>query len=556
MPYGDDTGPGGPAPGAGRHSGSDFPAGVRGPGFPSGTGGHGFPSGTGGTGAGGPTGPTGPSGPAGGGMGAIAGYRLTGRYRNGDAGVWVDAIAPDGVRAGALRLDPGALAIPGARERVVAAVTADRRLGQSGLGGLMPIDDLVAARDEIWLLTGRPGTPSLEELMNGRPGSTGPDAGSAATVLVETAQTLLAVHAAGLSHGALRPGTVVIGEDGATVLAERGLAEALRGEPNDARRDVAAWAVLARALTASWAAGDPRAAQLFERAAATASTHGLGAARDTLLEGRDLLPSGFTTRERLVRTIQWWSAGDAPTHDPSPAHGFAADSGEVVTLLYQPGTSSGTYGAPGAYGAAGAAGAAAGLGAAGTVPAGGSAASTVPAGGQASGEGMRFGPGVPADTAAAQIWRSGRDQMTVSTKDRASRPRKRRRGGVLGSGLIFLLILAAALYLWFQRGDPLAVSAVDVRAPKPKGCDVTLNVVGVITTNGSAGEVTYEWLPTGRKPIRHTDTVESGKTSHQVSLEWEIGGEGTKKLTARLRVLSPIGDQGPLEDKATFTYRC
>jgi hypothetical protein len=181
----------------------------------------------------------------------------------------------------------------------------------------------------------------------------------------------------------------------------------------------------------------------------------------------------------------------------------------------------------------------------------------MPAGGQASGEGMRFGPGVPVDTAAAQIWRAGREQTAVPAKDRLRRaPRKRRRGGILGSGLIFLLILAAAVYLWFQRGDPLAVTAVDVRTPKAKGCDVTVNVVGTITTNGSSGQVTYEWLPTGRKPIRHTDTVEPGKTTHQVTLEWEIGGEGTKKLTARLRVLSPIGDQGPLEDKASFTYKC
>ncbi|MEO3813074.1 hypothetical protein ABGB17_29075 [Sphaerisporangium sp. B11E5] len=525
MPYGDDTGGTGSA---------GVPGGMGGAG---GAGGSGVPGGSGGVGA-----------------AAIAGYRLSGRYRSGDAGLWFDAVAPDGVRAGALRLDPAGVALPGARERVVAAVSADRRLAQSGLGGLMPIDDLVAARDEIWLLTARPGTPSLEELMNGRSGSPGPDAGSAATVLVETAQTLLAVHAAGLSHGALRPGTVVIGEDGATLLAERGLAEALRGEHADPRRDVAAWAALARTLAASWAAGDPRAAQLFERAAGTASSHGLGAARDVLLEGRDLLPAGFTTRERLVRTIQWWSAGEVPTRDPSPAHGFAADPGEVVTLLYQPGTSSGPYGTQGTHGGHGAGYGAAAAGAAamaqGTAPAG--TASTAPSGGRPQGEGLRFGPGVPTETAAAQIWRSGRDQPAGGDR----RPRRRRRGGILGSGLIFLLILAAAVYLWFQRGDPLAVTAVDVRAPKPKGCDVTVNVIGVITTNGSSGEVTYEWLPTGRKPIRHTDTVESGKTTHQVKLEWEIGGEGTKRLTARLRVLSPITDQGPLEDKATFTYRC
>src|SRR5690242_4550070 len=115
--------------------------------------------------------------------GRIAGYRPMGRSRASEVGSWTDAVAPDGGRGAALRLDAGALSAPGARERVVAEVTADRRLTQSGLTGLMPVADLVAAGGEVWLLTRRPATPSLAELLDGPPGVAVPDSGSAATVL-------------------------------------------------------------------------------------------------------------------------------------------------------------------------------------------------------------------------------------------------------------------------------------------------------------------------------------------------------------------------------------
>ncbi|RCG27342.1 hypothetical protein DQ384_26950 [Sphaerisporangium album] len=488
--------------------------------------------------------------------GDIAGYRLEPRSRTGEVGTWNDAVAPGGGRAGALRLDPRALSAPGARERVVAAVVEDRRLTQSGLTGLLPVADLVAAGGEVWLLTARPAIPSLDDLVNGA--AAGPDAGSAATVLVETAQTLLAVHAAGLSHGALGPGTIVVGEDGTALLAERGLAVALWGGQASPGQDVTAWASLARGLAAGWAAGSPEAARLFERAAATATAHGLSAARDTLVAGRDLLPAGFTTRERLVRTIQQWAVADVPTARPAPSPYDApgVDQGEIVTLLHTPGTGetppAGAFG-PGhaaTIGAAGAAGAVAGL--PGTAHAG-----TAPT--AASGE-MRFGPGVPSDTTAAQIWRAGQQQqLTVAAKDRLGGrpPRRRRRAGTLWTGVLFVLILALGLYLWTQRAAPLSVQAVDVRAPKPKGCDVTVNVVGVLTTNGSSGQVSYQWWRSDRKePIEQTDTIPSGSTTYELHFPWKVKGEGTQKYTARLRVLSPTGSGTPLEDKASFTYKC
>src|SRR5690606_10918661 len=141
-------------------------------------------------------------------------------------------------------------------------------------------------------------------------------AGGAATVLAETAQALLSVHAAGLAHGSLHPGTVLVTPDGTARLAERGLAAALRGEPATAERDVAAWAALATALSARWAADRPAAAELFDHVSRVAAAHGLAAARDTLLAHRDRL--GLTPRERLAETVRRWTAASPPPRSPTP----------------------------------------------------------------------------------------------------------------------------------------------------------------------------------------------------------------------------------------------
>ncbi|MFF3440223.1 hypothetical protein [Streptosporangium sp. NPDC002721] len=470
--------------------------------------------------------------------GGGAGFRLTGRTWADDLGIWSSAVTADGRPGSALRFDPRLVADPAARERLVAAVIADRRLAQGGTGGLVPVADLVTAGDEVWLITSEPAGPTVGDLLSsGPPGPSGsprPDAGSAATVLVETAQALLAVHASGLAHGELHPGTVVISSDGSALLSKRGLADALFGRPPAPERDVAAWASLARGLAATWASADREAAGLLERVAATASIRGLAPARDALLAGRDVLPSGFTTRDRLVATLHRWPGHEAPTlgGHPGPARS-APDEGEIVTLLHVPKADD----------------------------------PRAPGGGERRSEDvvMRFGPGVPSETTAAQLWRAGRDQQQTELPSgglaAAAAPRARRRRGrtVLASVILALMVVAAlALWLFWTPAAPLEVTKVDVSAPKKaQGCDTTVKITGVLSTNGAGGEIRYRWKRSDRKePITQTDRIASGDASHEVSLEWTVKGEGSFKGTATLTLLSPVPEGKKLQDRATFIYKC
>lgn len=258
----------------------------------------------------------------------IAGFLLSERARASELGTWVEATGPDGRGAGALRFDPDLLLTPGARDRLVQAVVVDRRLAEGGMAGLVPIADLVMAGEEVWLLAAHAVSPTLSELLS----APAMDPASAAAVLVESAQTLAALHAAGVAHGSFHPGTVLIAGDGATLLGERGLADAIRGLPPAPERDVAAWAALARGLAATWASGAQGAAELFERAAATATTHGLPAARDGLLAGRDALPGGLISRDLLAESARRWSSPASPGSAGPPDR----DEGDIVTMLRAP----------------------------------------------------------------------------------------------------------------------------------------------------------------------------------------------------------------------------
>ncbi|MFJ7968266.1 hypothetical protein [Streptomyces sp. NPDC096324] len=263
----------------------------------------------------------------------VAGRTLSGWSRDARHGTWHTLLPGQSGEPvlGALRVDRALLAPRGTRERLAAAVLAVAKLRLPGMLGTV---DLVAEAGEVWLVTARPPAPTLADLLAS--GGTGPDAGSAASVLNETAQTLLALHAAGLAHGALAADTVVLAPDGVALLAEAALGTVLGDgtgasestaavdgtgasdgpvpgdAPGSARRaaDVAAWADLARTLGEAWVAPGTPAAAVFARCRATAGSEGLAAARAALVAGRAALPEGFLRRTELRAAVAAATAAD------------------------------------------------------------------------------------------------------------------------------------------------------------------------------------------------------------------------------------------------------
>ncbi|MFI7688886.1 hypothetical protein ACIBQ6_07430 [Nonomuraea sp. NPDC049655] len=456
----------------------------------------------------------------------IAGFRLTEHTWMTELGNWIDAISPDGRRAGALLFDPRVIGLPGVRERVVNTVMTDQHLVLGGMGGLIPVADVVAAGDQVWLLTAQAVSPTLADLLAGAP----VDPAGAASVLTETAQTLLALHAAGVTHGSVHPGTVVITAEGAALLSERGLSDAIRGQVSPRERDAAGWASLARGLAASFTQTAPRAAGLFERAAGTATTLGLEPARAMLSQERAALPGGLISRDALARAARGRSAFAQPPSfaaQPPPA---PQDEGDIVTLLH--------------------------------VPASGSPPR------------LQFGPGVGGpgagagtvrqpETTAERIWREGRDgaatvhQPEKRSQGRVAKVSRRRRRRTILSTALFAVVMAGAIVAWFRLTDApeLAVRSIDVVAPKKTlGCGGAIVLTGTVVTNGGVGEIRYEWRKNlDKEVVKGSLRTSADKTSYSVPLRWTLSGKSNVKATATLKVLSP----GPARtDKASFTYKC
>ncbi|MFD9093568.1 hypothetical protein [Streptomyces collinus] len=525
---------------------------------------------------------------------AVAGRPLSGWSRETPLGTRYALLpARPGEQAlGALRVDRALLVPEGTRERLAAAVLATARLRLPGAHGTV---DLVAEAGEVWLLTDRPPAPTLADVLSA--GAPGPDAGSAASVLNETAQTLLALHGAGLAHGSLGPATVVLAPNGTALLTETGLATVLGDEavPGDAAAphaghragDTTAWAALARTLAAAWTDPSTPAAELFAHCATTAESRGLTAARAALLTGRSVLPADFLQRAALrtaatastpdltaPRTPQPGPAAEPPRPTeprrtpvtPDPAHtGSASDrtpsppTADAAAHLTAPGVPA-RLAAP--VVGAGDAEVAERLTALGrghrsvgqdpqaTVLGKRNRASSEPVrDGEEPGEILlRFGPGVPV---------AEQDALRARWRDAEAVPapaRKRRRRG----GLVTVAVLAvAAVLLWLLlRPDPApAVLAVRVQAPAGVlHCGGTADLVGVVTTDGRGGPVTYRWLRgDGQDSGELVHLARRGERRVRVHLRWTVRGPGRFRGTARLRVTD---QRAPLQAKGGFTYAC
>ncbi|MGW2205465.1 hypothetical protein [Streptomyces sp. NPDC001774] len=574
----------------------------------------------------------------------VAGRALSDWSRDGRFGTW-HALLPgpaDDPPLGVLRIDRALLAPEGARSRLAAAVVAVAKLRLPGVPATV---DLVEEAGDVWLIVARPPSPTVADVLTANRAQA--DAGSAASILNETAQTLLALHAAGLAHGALTSDNVVLAPDGTALLAEVALSTALSGTPTASacHDDITAWAALARRLGNAWTAVGTEAADLFARCSGTAESDGLGAARATLVSGRAALPADFLRRTalRAAAAAALTDLTVSPAHRDTPGRdatgphvtgGGAAGSeavgpkaagrgamgadasdrgeapppeatGRTVVNREAPGPVTPGSEAPGPEAKHGEPGdrepgdraatspAATAIEATGldtTDPAAtgtegtdleatvlgrrgrasrsaaatdeqatvlgkrnrrpGSSPASAPAGVGDRDILLRFGPGVPRGEQE-----SLRAAWPVAAPVPGRRRLRRRRVGRLGAAAV-LTALAVVLWLLLRPTSGPTVATVEVKAPTQRlSCGQTADLIGVMTTDGSGGPITYRWLRSdGQESGELTRTVRRGDHKVTVHLQWTVRGPGLFRGTARLQVLGPAGS--PIEGEGTFSYSC
>ena len=152
---------------------------------------------------------------------------------------------------------------------------------------------------------------------------------------------------------------------------------------------------------------------------------------------------------------------------------------------------------------------------------------------------LRYGPGVPAappgsrvELTAEHVWRG----------DRADGPPpRRRRLGRLAGGALTVILLAASgvlLYLRFHHA-PFHVTGIAITQQVHNGCGV--DITGQITTNGSAGTVSYQWLvePSRQAPQPLSQSVPAGQQAVYVTVAVNGSGHGSASQTVVLQVLGP-----------------
>ncbi|MTK03783.1 hypothetical protein [Micromonospora sp. CP22] len=160
---------------------------------------------------------------------------------------------------------------------------------------------------------------------------------------------------------------------------------------------------------------------------------------------------------------------------------------------------------------------------------------------------VRFGPGVPVAPPEAPAW-------PVAAPPPRRPSTLRRLTAVLSGVLSLALLVVAGLWIW-QRLSPLEITEVTASVPRPAGerCDVTVDVVATVSTNGRAGVIEYQWLRTGSAPgALLTERVGWGQRSVELTLRWSFTGVGSTTETATVNIVSPA----PVQAATEVSYTC
>ncbi|MFD7614980.1 hypothetical protein [Streptomyces sp. NPDC059828] len=154
--------------------------------------------------------------------------------------------------------------------------------------------------------------------------------------------------------------------------------------------------------------------------------------------------------------------------------------------------------------------------------------------------------GLPPDRTTT-VWRDG-------SLKRPRRPQRRTRRWLGWTALGLLLTAVAGVILWQRDTAELAITQVTVSArPTELGCDRAATVVAVITTNGAAGTIRYQWIRSdGTTSGELRQTVRDGQGEVTLPMHWTFHGKGTREARAVVGILTPTAHTA----STSFTYRC
>ncbi|MGI5365778.1 hypothetical protein [Streptomyces iakyrus] len=158
---------------------------------------------------------------------------------------------------------------------------------------------------------------------------------------------------------------------------------------------------------------------------------------------------------------------------------------------------------------------------------------------------LRFGPGV---TAAARQ----RTHVTLPAVPPPPAPRVRRLRRHALPALVLVCVLA--FLAWQRLGPALRVNTVTVTArPTALDCDGTADLVGLVTTNGRPGTLSYRWIRSdGTASGVLKEELVRGQRQARLHLRWTFEGPGHRTARAELRILS-----GTARTATTgFAYDC
>ena len=152
---------------------------------------------------------------------------------------------------------------------------------------------------------------------------------------------------------------------------------------------------------------------------------------------------------------------------------------------------------------------------------------------------VRYGPGVPAVPLAGQAQLTAEHIWGDTSPAKLSR--RRARLATLAGWTLTVILLAASGVLLFQRFHhvPLQVTGVAITQQTKTQCGV--DVTGRITTNGSAGTVSYQWLirPGAQPPQPLNQSVVAGQHAVYATVALEGQGHGATSQAVTLQVLGP-----------------